>query len=175
MTPGDALKHTKTGRLYVYDTDLYGRILCQRLNGNKTIPAILNPDELEVVPTITPEPHEWTFMESVVDKPDRGRAQVFPSHMALGSAACLQYLAYDPLTGSLRYKCNVGRLNRVGLEAGSPAAHGLRVVTINGKRAYAHRIAWMMYTGDWPTGLLYHTNRDSSRGNLAIANWRMVS
>lgn len=174
MTPGDALRHIKTGRLYVYDKDLYGRVLVQRLNGNETIPKIFDPTELELVPTITPEPHEWAFMESVMDKPDRGRVQVFNGDMALGSAACLQYLAYDPLTGSLKYKCNVGRLNRVGLEAGSPAPHGLKVVTINGKRAYAHRIASMMYTGDWPTGLLYHTNRDSSRADLAIANWRML-
>lgn len=174
MTPGDALKHIKTGRLYVYDTDLYGRILVQRLNGNKTIPRTFNPDDLELVPTIAPEPHEWTFLESVVNKPDRGRVQVFHADKALGSAACLQYLTYDPLTGSLRYKCNVGRLNRVGMEAGAPVGHGLRVVTIDGRQAYAHRIAWMMYTGDWPTGLLYHTNRDSSRDNLAIANWRMV-
>lgn len=174
MQPGDALRHIKTGRLYVFDTDLHGRVLVQRLNGNKTIPQIFDPADLEVVPTVEPVLHEWTFMESVVDKPDRGRVQVFNEKMALGSAACLQYLTYDPLTGSLKYKCNVGRLNRVGMEAGSPAAHGLRVVTINGKRAYAHRIAWMMYTGEWPTGILYHTNRDSDRSNLTITNWGMV-
>lgn len=174
MTPGHVVKHQKTGRLYVYDMDLFGRAIVQRLNGNKTIPITFDPNDLEPVPTIAPEPHEWTFLESVVDKPDRGRVQVFPSHMALGSAACMQYLAYDPLTGSLKYKCNVGRLNRVGMDAGSPQAHGLRVVTINGQRAYAHRIAWMIYTGEWPTGLMYLANRDTDRTNLAIANWRML-
>lgn len=171
MIFGDAVQHKTTKRLYVYDFETErGRAAVQRLNRNKTIVQVFDPNDLVVLPTIEPVKHEWTMYEQIMDRPDNGRVQTFPN--ALRSSQCHAYLRYDPLTGSLTYKAPLGRLCWVGLKAGARAPNGLTVVTLNGHRAYAHRIAWMMYTGEWPTGQVYHI--DGSRDNNAIANLRML-
>ncbi len=171
MFQGDVVRHKKTGRLYMYDFDTTrGRAAVQRLNRSKVNVQIFDPNLLEVVPTVQPERHEWTFYEKVIDKPDNGRVQKMTN--PLGSAQAWAYLKYAPLTGSLTYKAPVGRLCWVGLRAGAVGTNGHRVVTLNGCRAYDHRICWMMYTGEWPTGLVYHI--DTNRSNNAISNLRML-
>lgn len=68
-------------------------------------------------------------------------------------------------TGELRWKSGP----RKGKIAGCPAASGHLTVRIRGSLYYAHRIVWLLTTGEWPTSGLDHKNTESADncfGNL---------
>lgn len=70
-------------------------------------------------------------------------------------------LAYDPKTGVLTWKVARGRFGnaiKAGSVAGTVGGHGYFQVRVHGKRYYAHRLAWLMYTGSWPSKHLDHIN-----------------
>lgn len=54
-----------------------------------------------------------------------------------------------------------------------PRRDGYVVVRIDGARYLAHRLAWLYVTGEWPSGLIDHIDRD--RANNRITNLRDVS
>lgn len=62
-------------------------------------------------------------------------------------------LTYDPNTGSI---------TRSGRAAGSCNGHGYIRVCADGVRVLAHRLAWRLMTGQWPTAQVDHINRDRS-------------
>lgn len=49
-----------------------------------------------------------------------------------------------------------------GKEVGSITKGGYRIVWINEKHHYVHRLAWLYMTGLWPVNDLDHINGDSS-------------
>jgi hypothetical protein len=76
-------------------------------------------------------------------------------------------LSYDPETGVF-----ATTRGRQGLKAGSPKVgtikpDGRREVCVYGTRHYAHRLAWLMMTGEWPQGVIDHIN-----GDPADNRWR---
>lgn len=171
MEMGDVVQHQHTKRLYVFDFETErGRAAVQRFNRTKINMQVFDPNILTLIPTVEPVKHDWTMYEQCMDKPDNGRIQV--RSKPLRSSQCHAYLKYDPLTGQLTYKAPLGRLCWVGLPAGAKTHNGYTVVTLNGYSAFAHRIAWMMYAGEWPTGQVYHI--DGNRDNNAISNLRML-
>lgn len=79
-------------------------------------------------------------------------------------------MTYDPETGIfIRFK---------GKGAGSPAGRlhkvrGYREICINHKLYYAHRLAWLYMTGEWPKNVIDHIDKD--KANNAWSNLRDVS
>lgn len=80
-------------------------------------------------------------------------------------------LSYDPETGILRWKKIGSRGRREGRLAGCLQPNGYRVVNVLGKLYKAHRIAWLLSYGEWPSAHLDHINRN--RSDNRIANLRL--
>lgn len=80
-------------------------------------------------------------------------------------------LSYCPDSGEFRWKtARVGA--RVGTVAGT-IGNGYRQVVLRGRTYGAHRIAWLLMTGVWPSEQVDHINRDRSDNrwnNLRIAS-----
>lgn len=88
------------------------------------------------------------------------------------------FLRYNPATGELRWREVFDRRGRrcshSGKIAGTEHSDGAIQVklTLSGRgRLYqAHRIAWLLMTGQWPSQLIDH--RDGDRGNNRASNLR---
>ncbi len=62
-------------------------------------------------------------------------------------------LAYDPGTGVLVRRKDASRADRLN-------NLGYRVAALGGERHLAHRLAWLIVTGEWPAQMLDHINGD---------------
>lgn len=78
---------------------------------------------------------------------------------------------YDPTTGNITYKVDTMRKS-IGDIATMRHNEGYLMMQIGGKQYLAHRIAWFLHHGDWPTGQIDHV--DHVRTNNAISNLRDV-
>lgn len=65
---------------------------------------------------------------------------------------------YNPETGVFIWKMKMGTAY-AGDEAGTVFT-GYRHISINRKRYSAHRLAWIIYYGEEPSGYIDHVNRD---------------
>lgn len=91
-----------------------------------------------------------------------------------------ELLTYDPTSGtwSWRVDMKTGRGNgRVHMAAGASAgavssAKGYKKIGIDGRRYWAHRLAFLWMTGEWPSSNVDHI--DGNGGNDAWANLRDV-
>src|SRR4051794_11442946 len=90
-------------------------------------------------------------------------------------------LTYCPVTGELRWRARPGqdrdtrRWNTTwaGKITGSPDAMGYRRIKILGRFYYAHRLAWLIATGEWPSWELEHVDADPRNNkwlNLRLAS-----
>lgn len=87
-----------------------------------------------------------------------------------------EYLDYNPDTGILTWKDRTGNPSWNARYAGRPAINainsrsGYRTGTLLGHPAKAHRVAYAMYHGEWPTDQLDHWDWDTT--NNRISNLR---
>lgn len=83
-----------------------------------------------------------------------------------------QNIRYDPETGDLWFKTP-----RCGKDITKPIRNkhnkGYYTLRTCGINFYAHRLAWFLYHGTWPTGQIDHINGDKS--DNCIVNLRDVS
>lgn len=89
----------------------------------------------------------------------------------LTAARLRELLHYDPETGVFTRKksvCNAAE----GKIAGSRHSEGYLEITIDYKKYYAHRLAWMYINGVMPNGMIDHV--DGVRSNNRISNLRTV-
>lgn len=102
-----------------------------------------------------------------------------------------QLLCYDPSTGVLTWRkripshfrdgkwtkehaCKAWNTRYAGSTAGKlDVRTGYRYVAIYGRGYSAHRLAWLITTGEWPIGEIDHINGDPT--DNAIANLRVVT
>lgn len=76
-----------------------------------------------------------------------------------------QALVYDPETGDLVWRTDRGTRFKAGAIAGSAHSDGYRKVKLDGRFYHAHRLAWLIMTGEWPSDGIDHINgvRDDNR------------
>jgi HNH endonuclease/AP2 domain len=74
-------------------------------------------------------------------------------------------VAYDPATGVFRWKASKYR-SRIGTVAGRRHLSGHISIEVNGKTYYAHRIAWLFMTGQWPKDEIDHIDGDPSNNRF---------
>ncbi len=83
-----------------------------------------------------------------------------------------ELLVYEPDTGIFRRRTDVICGNkRVRLKAGDIAGgktkKGYIHITVDGHRAYAHRLAWLYVHGEWPAQHIDHINGDVSDNRIS--------
>lgn len=71
-------------------------------------------------------------------------------------------LSLDADTGHIRWTAG----GRNGHRAGTKDKYGYRIIHVDGKQYYAHRIAWHLFHGKWPEGSLDHINGDKDDNRL---------
>lgn len=72
---------------------------------------------------------------------------------------------YDPESGLLTWK-NPKYPAYIGREVGAKGDKGYRIVTVDGRIEYVHRVIWVHAIGDLPE-TIDHKNRDKSDNRLA--------
>lgn len=72
---------------------------------------------------------------------------------------------YDPDTGVFTYLTRAARNARPGDVAGSVNSEGYRNIRVDGRTYKAHRLAWLLVHGAWPSAIIDHANgaRDDNR------------
>ena len=80
-------------------------------------------------------------------------------------------IEYDPATGLFRWKVQGGGRRKRGWFAGADE-HGYRAISVCGRLQRAHRIAWLLMTGDWPGMPIDHM--DQNPANNRWSNLREV-
>lgn len=68
-------------------------------------------------------------------------------------------LTYDPETGEFHWLVRLGK-GRPGKIAGSSSDSGRIQIMIGGIQHKAQNLAWALMTGEWPTELVDHKNRN---------------
>lgn len=86
--------------------------------------------------------------------------------------ACL--LDYDQLTGALTWRSTSKNGNvRQGDLAGHICKRGYRIIRMFGRNYKAHRVAWLLVQGEWPSADIDHIN--GIRHDNRIQNLRDVA
>jgi hypothetical protein len=79
----------------------------------------------------------------------------------LGLDYLKEILDYDILDGIFRWKVKRNSYRGMigpGVIAGTIDQYGYRVIRIDGKNYFAHRLAWFYHYGVWPVGEIDHRN-----------------
>lgn len=69
--------------------------------------------------------------------------------------ACLRY---NPESGVFYWRVKPSKRIQLGAPAGFPSATGHIRIAVDGKRYWAHHLAWLFAYGEWPVGILDHIN-----------------
>jgi hypothetical protein len=80
-------------------------------------------------------------------------------------------LNYDPITGLFVWRKS-GAGHRSNFLAGSDKSHQYSRIAVSGHLYYAHRLAWLYMTGEWPPSDIDHINgikTDNRIRNLRVA------
>jgi len=85
-----------------------------------------------------------------------------------------EFLHYEPDTGLLRWKVNVGKKIKANSVAGSLRSQGYIDVKINHEIFKAHRLAWALYYNQDPGGMQID-HIDQNKSNNKIVNLRLAN
>lgn len=84
-----------------------------------------------------------------------------------------ELLDYDPNTGIFTWRIKRSGTALAGSVAGWMRPDGYLVISIDDKPYKAHRLAWLLATGKWPTRAIDHINQ--IKGDNRICNLREVN
>ena len=84
-----------------------------------------------------------------------------------------KWLNYDPGSGILTWRKSATNRTKVGGVAGGVDCQGYRNVRVNGTLYRSHRVAWLLYYGEWPSGIIDH--RNTTKADNRIDNLRDVT
>ncbi len=112
-------------------------------------------------------PMQWIYVPSLVRKRwarcSRPRSQccwsLIPEDRMITHSYLLSIYSYDPEIGEFSHKRE--RYKKDGLFAGTEFKHrgtSYRLISINRKTYFAHRLAWFYVHGSWPTKDIDHIN-----------------
>lgn len=74
---------------------------------------------------------------------------------------------YDPKTGRLTWRVPTMARIKAGVSACGPVTGGYLRIRIAGRSYKAHRVAWLMTYGEWPTGHIDHINGDPADNRIS--------
>lgn len=94
-----------------------------------------------------------------------------PEHL-LDVKTISDFLDYNPESGVFVWKVKT-RARNIGDVAGNTNWRGYTSIWINGEQYYAHRMAWAICNGAWPSCDIDHINEDKSDNR--ICNLRIAS
>lgn len=83
-----------------------------------------------------------------------------------------ELLDYDRDSGLFVWKAPNSNRTSAGNVAGT-IRHGYVLIGVDGRQRLAHRLAWLLVTGEWPTADIDHIN--GNRSDNRIANLRQVT
>ena len=92
---------------------------------------------------------------------------------ALTQAHLQTFLSYAADSGVFIWLRVTTHHVKVGSVAGARNLDGYITISLHGRRYYAHRLAWLYVTGQWPHAIVDH--RDRCRDNNRFENLRVVS
>lgn len=87
-----------------------------------------------------------------------------------------ELLDYTPATGAFTWRVDRGGRIPAGAPAGTITRQGgysYKLMVIDGRRCYAHALAWMLQTGTWPNRIVGFKDRDGL--NLRSDNLVLVT
>lgn len=99
------------------------------------------------------------------------KKETLPS-LAMNEDDLMKVLRYDSETGLIYWTIRSGKA-KAGSVAGTVKCGGYVQISVRGKLHYAHRIAWLLTHGEWPSGHIDHI--DGNPSNNRIENLRDVS
>ena len=82
-------------------------------------------------------------------------------------------LRYNPETGDFIRVAKIGKKGRIGSIVGCVSGPGYWMIGLDGGTYYAHRLAWLYMTGEWPPYLIDH--RDTDKLNNRWNNLRAAT
>src|SRR5674476_365717 len=83
-------------------------------------------------------------------------------------------LAYDPTTGTITRLYSAGGMPAGGV-CGTVAFNGYITLSIKASMYYAHRVAWLLMTKQWPSSSAIMDHIDRDRSNNKWNNLRVVT
>jgi hypothetical protein len=86
---------------------------------------------------------------------------------SIGADRLRALLDYAPEAGSFTWKVNRGGRIKAGDAAGHRTTRGYIEIFADGRRYWAHRLAWLHVHGAWPEGSIDHLNGDSADNRIA--------
>jgi hypothetical protein len=94
-------------------------------------------------------------------------------HETLTASYVRSILDYNPETGELRWVRNWSPRALKDMEAGAKDRKGYIRIMLHKKSYAAHRLAWLLMTGEWPETQIDHIDMDKS--NNRYSNLRVAS